>query len=67
MSASISSTPAFGSSIRWGILSAGKISADFVKAMSITEGAGKLMVYGLWFMVVVLDGALILDTKYLLS
>jgi hypothetical protein len=28
-------------SIKWGILSAGKISADFVKAMSITEGAGK--------------------------
>ncbi len=32
---------AFGSSIRWGILSAGKISSDFVKAIAITEGAGK--------------------------
>jgi hypothetical protein len=32
---------AFGSNIRWGILSAGKISSDFVKAISITEGAGK--------------------------
>jgi dihydrodiol dehydrogenase / D-xylose 1-dehydrogenase (NADP) len=30
---------AFGSNIRWGILSAGKISSDFVKAISITEGA----------------------------
>ena len=32
---------AFGSSIRWGILSAGKISSDFVKAISITEGTGE--------------------------
>lgn len=30
---------AFGSSIKWGVLSAGKISSDFVKAISITEGA----------------------------
>jgi hypothetical protein len=29
--------------IKWGILSSGKISADFVKAMSITEGAGKVI------------------------
>jgi len=40
-SSSTFSQPAFGPSIRWGILSAGKISADFVKAISITEGAGK--------------------------
>ncbi len=39
MSLSSSIIPAFGSPIRWGILSAGKISEDFVKAMSITEGA----------------------------
>jgi hypothetical protein len=31
--------PAFGSNIRWGILSTGKISSDFAKAISITEGA----------------------------
>jgi dihydrodiol dehydrogenase / D-xylose 1-dehydrogenase (NADP) len=30
---------AFGTSIRWGILSAGRISSDFAKAISITEGA----------------------------
>jgi dihydrodiol dehydrogenase / D-xylose 1-dehydrogenase (NADP) len=30
---------AFGSSVRWGILSAGKISSDFAKAIAITEGA----------------------------
>jgi hypothetical protein len=30
-----------GTTIKWGILSAGKISADFVKAMKITEGAGE--------------------------
>ena len=34
---------AFGSNVRWGILSAGKISSDFVKAISITEGAGKFL------------------------
>lgn len=28
-----------GSSIRWGILSAGKISSDFAKAIAITDGA----------------------------
>lgn len=36
---STSNSQEFGSTIKWGILSAGKISADFVKAMSITEGA----------------------------
>jgi dihydrodiol dehydrogenase / D-xylose 1-dehydrogenase (NADP) len=34
-----SSLAAFGSNIRWGILSAGKISSDFAKAIAITEGA----------------------------
>mmetsp|Transcript_50415 Transcript_50415/g.151864 ORF Transcript_50415/g.151864 Transcript_50415/m.151864 type:complete len:438 (-) Transcript_50415:282-1595(-) len=29
----------YGENIRWGILSAGKISSDFVKAIGITEGA----------------------------
>lgn len=29
----------YGENIRWGILSAGKISSDFVKAISITDGA----------------------------
>ena len=40
---------AFGSSIKWGVLSAGKISSDFVKAISITEGAGRWHVQSEFF------------------
>jgi hypothetical protein len=36
---------AFGSSVRWGILSAGKISSDFAKAIAITEGAGRFFIF----------------------
>ena len=39
MALSTSIIPAF-TPVKWGILSAGKISEDFIKAMSITEGAG---------------------------
>lgn len=43
MALSTSIIPAF-TPVKWGILSAGKISEDFIKAMSITEGAECLAV-----------------------